>query len=126
MHSQRFLITGLMLLGAALAAGCGQNIAEDYRFTQLQKEQGYEPDPKAFDAELSLCRAVSRKTGERVGEGDIFAVGASGTAIHYDGTNWTAMTTGTSRQFESVWVSSSDFGPAASSRPRYCSSMSAL
>jgi len=54
MHSQRLLITGLMLLGAILVAGCGQNIVEDYRYTQLQKAEGYEPDPRAFDTELSL------------------------------------------------------------------------
>jgi len=75
MHSQRLLITGLMLLGAILVAGCGQNIVEDYRYTQLQKAEGYEPDPRAFDAELSFCRTVVKKTGERVGEGQVFAIG---------------------------------------------------
>ena len=74
MRSQRFLPIGLMLLGAALVAGCGQAIVEEYNFTQSQKALGYDPDPKAFDAELVLCRTVAKDSGRRIGEGDIFSV----------------------------------------------------
>lgn len=38
---------------------------------------------------------------------DVFAVGGSGTILHYDGTNWTPMTWGGEFGFEGVWGSSS-------------------
>jgi hypothetical protein len=37
---------------------------------------------------------------------DVFAVGDSGTILHYDGTSWTAMASGTSNKLNGVWGSS--------------------
>ena len=39
---------------------------------------------------------------------DVFAVGDSGTIVHFDGGDWTAMTSGTSDSFRGVWGSASD------------------
>jgi hypothetical protein len=38
---------------------------------------------------------------------DVFAVGYSGTILHYDGTAWSAMTAGTTNELSAVWGSSS-------------------
>jgi hypothetical protein len=37
---------------------------------------------------------------------DVFAVGASGTVLHYAGTGWSAMTRTTSNDLRGVWGSS--------------------
>jgi hypothetical protein len=39
---------------------------------------------------------------------DVFAVGADGTIVHYDGATWTPMSSGTSAELFSVWGSNSD------------------
>ena len=41
---------------------------------------------------------------------DVYAVGDSGTILHYDGATWNSMTSGTSLLLFGVWgMSSSDF-----------------
>ena len=37
---------------------------------------------------------------------DIFAVGANGTILHYNGSSWTPMSSGTAKQLNSVWYNS--------------------
>jgi hypothetical protein len=37
---------------------------------------------------------------------NVFAVGDSGTILHYDGSSWSSMTSGTSNDLEGVWGSS--------------------
>ncbi|KPA15074.1 hypothetical protein MHK_004719, partial [Candidatus Magnetomorum sp. HK-1] len=39
---------------------------------------------------------------------DVFAVGAAGTILHYDGSNWTSMTSGTANQLNDVWGTSAN------------------
>jgi hypothetical protein len=36
-------------------------------------------------------------------QNDVYAVGATGTLLHYDGHGWLPMQSGTSSQFESIW-----------------------
>jgi len=38
---------------------------------------------------------------------DVFAVGSSGAILHYDGSAWSAMNSGTEESFNGVWGSSS-------------------
>jgi len=39
---------------------------------------------------------------------DIFAVGSGGTILHYNGSNWSAMTSGTIQGLNAVWGSSAN------------------
>ncbi|MFT3711497.1 MAG: hypothetical protein QM817_28005 [Archangium sp.] len=43
-----------------------------------------------------------------VGANDVWAVGESGTALHFDGTSWTKVTSGTTRTLRSVWAASAN------------------
>ncbi len=41
---------------------------------------------------------------------DVYVVGWEGTMLHYDGTEWSAMTSGTTAHLHALWgMSSSDF-----------------
>ena len=42
-----------------------------------------------------------------VDKNDVFAVGESGTILHYDGNSWTAMRSGTTESLSAIWGSSS-------------------
>ncbi len=39
---------------------------------------------------------------------DIFAVGADGFVVHFDGTGWTPMVSGTTSDLQNVWASAAD------------------
>ena len=56
-----------------------------------------------------LWEKSESKTKERLsalygfGPNDVWAAGTNGTVLHFDGTDWTALTSGTSRDLNSIW-----------------------
>ena len=67
-------ITIVGLIALVGLAACTQDKIAEFHSTQDQKAQGYIPDPLAFDAEVTFCRSVSKKSGKLVGVGEHFGV----------------------------------------------------
>ena len=53
------------------------------------------------------------------GPDDVFAVGSHGTILHYDGSSWTAMDSGTTEDLHGVWGTSGSDVYAVGSEPAY-------
>jgi len=66
------ILAGLAL--PLLFTACSQDKIEEFRITQAQREQGFLPDPLAFDAVITFCRYQSAKTGDFVDAGEYFGV----------------------------------------------------
>lgn len=66
------LVAGMLVL--LLVTACSQDKIEEFRITQMQKEQGYIPDPLAFDAVITFCRYQSSRSGEFIDAGEHFGI----------------------------------------------------
>jgi hypothetical protein len=67
----------LILLSAfGLAAGCSSDEARSVATTSLSEKIESDPQSGDFQASVTLCRKVSRRSGRPIGEGDEFKVGA--------------------------------------------------
>jgi len=97
-----FALSLTLIFCASLIAGCGTTVVPSTTAALSAAASG---NWKVMDSSAAQGTNLAAVWGSS--PSDVFAVGANGVILHYDGQSWSSMTSGITKRLSGVWGSSS-------------------